>query len=93
MYQYYEIFICLLKFDFFCFVGVTMQVKINALWDGQWTENPQLLIVVLNKDSAEFGLTITAIPVVLILLAGCTYAVKEEIKWYDGCSCSLRVIP
>lgn len=26
MYQFYQIFICLLKFDFFCFVGVTMQV-------------------------------------------------------------------
>jgi len=93
MYQYYEIFICLLKFDFFCFVGVTMQVKINAFWDCQGTEDLQLLIVVLNKDSAEFGLTIAAIPVVLILLAGCTYAVKEEIGWYDSFSCSLRVIP
>lgn len=27
MYQYYQIMICLLKFDFFCFVGVTMQVN------------------------------------------------------------------
>ena len=26
MYQFYQIFLCLLKFDFFCFVGVTMQV-------------------------------------------------------------------
>lgn len=65
MYQFYQIFICLLKFDFFCFVGVTMQ----------------LLIVVLSTNSAEFGVTIAAIPVVLILLAGCTYAVKQEIKW------------
>ena len=43
----------------------------------------QLLIVVLAIDSAEFGLTITAIPVVLILIAGCAYAVQREIKWYD----------
>lgn len=65
MYQFYQIFICLLKFDFFCFVGVTMQ----------------LLIVVLNKQSAEFGITIAAIPVVLLLLAGCARAVKHEVKW------------
>ncbi|KAI6039058.1 hypothetical protein EDC04DRAFT_3013549 [Pisolithus marmoratus] len=70
MYQSYQIFICLLKFDFFCFVGVTMQ----------------LLIVVLAANSAEFGVTIAAIPVVVILLAGCAYAVQREIKWYVSSS-------
>ncbi|KAG2368531.1 hypothetical protein BDR07DRAFT_1269704 [Suillus spraguei] len=75
MYQYYQIFICLLKFDFFCFVGVTMQ----------------LLIVVLNRDSAEFGVTIAAIPVVLLLLAGCASAVKHEIKWLMAISLALMI--
>jgi len=75
MYQYYQIFICLLKFDFFCFVGVTMQ----------------LLIVVLNSSSAEFGVTIAAIPVVLFLLAGCAYAVRNEIKWLMALSLALMV--
>ncbi|KAF4579036.1 hypothetical protein EYR36_000845 [Pleurotus pulmonarius] len=65
MYQWYQIMICLLKFDFFCFTGVTMQ----------------LLIIVLARDSAEFGVTIAAIPVVLFLLAACGYAVQREIKW------------
>jgi hypothetical protein len=65
MYQYYQVMICLLKFDFFCFAGVTMQ----------------LLIVVLRRSSAEFGITITAIPVVLFLLAACGFAVQREIKW------------
>ncbi|KAH9951337.1 hypothetical protein B0H21DRAFT_874504 [Amylocystis lapponica] len=65
MYQYYQILLCLLKFDFFAFTGVTMQ----------------LLIVVLQKNSAEFGLTITAIPVVLLLLAMTGFAVQREIKW------------
>ncbi|KAG1756802.1 uncharacterized protein EDB91DRAFT_1325724 [Suillus paluster] len=65
MYQFYQIFICLLKFDFFCFVGVTMQ----------------LLIVVLSSNSAEFGVTVAAIPVVVILLAGCARAVKHEVRW------------
>ncbi|ELU45700.1 zf-C2H2 domain-containing protein [Rhizoctonia solani AG-1 IA] len=65
MYRWYQIMICLLKFDFFCFVALTMQ----------------LLIVVLSKSSAEFGLTVAAIPVVLILLIGCGIAVQREIKW------------
>jgi len=65
MYEWYQIMICLLKFDFFCFTGVTMQ----------------LLIIVLQDNSAEFGLTIAAIPVVLLLLIGAGLAVKREIKW------------
>ncbi|KAI9466195.1 hypothetical protein BJY52DRAFT_1201837 [Lactarius psammicola] len=65
MYQYYQVLLCLLKFDFFAFTGVTIQ----------------LLIVVLSRDSAEFGLTIAAIPVVLLLLIVCGIAVKREIKW------------
>ncbi|EJD05887.1 uncharacterized protein FOMMEDRAFT_145248 [Fomitiporia mediterranea MF3/22] len=65
MYQWYQILICLLKFDFFCFTGVTMQ----------------MLIIVLPSDSAEFGLTIAAIPIVLVLLVICGIAVKREIKW------------
>ncbi|KAF8447977.1 hypothetical protein L210DRAFT_3619381 [Boletus edulis BED1] len=75
MYQFYQIFICLLKFDFFCFVGVTMQ----------------LLIVVLSANSAEFGLTITAIPVVLTLIAGCGYAVRREIKWMMSIALALML--
>ncbi|KAI0302014.1 hypothetical protein BC826DRAFT_493297 [Russula brevipes] len=64
MYQFYQVLICLLKFDFFAFTGVTIQ----------------LLIVVLSKDSTEFGLTVAAIPVVLLLLIGCGLAVQREIK-------------
>ncbi|KAJ6596874.1 hypothetical protein DFH09DRAFT_1132979 [Mycena vulgaris] len=65
MYQWYQIMLCLLKFDFFFFVGVTMQ----------------LLIIVLAKNTAEFGVTVAAIPVVLVLLALCGTAVQREIKW------------
>lgn len=65
MYQWYQIMICLLKFDFFFFSGVTMQ----------------LLIVVLQRNSAEYGVTIAAIPVVLILLILCGLAVQREVKW------------
>ncbi|KAJ7097943.1 hypothetical protein B0H15DRAFT_1008462 [Mycena belliarum] len=65
MYQWYQIMLCLLKFDFFFFVGVTMQ----------------LLIIVLARSTAEFGVTVAAIPVVLVLLALCGTAVQREIKW------------
>jgi hypothetical protein len=65
MYRYYQIMLCLLKFDFFSFTGVTMQ----------------LLIVVLHRSSVEFGLTIAAIPVVLALIILCRFAVQREIKW------------
>lgn len=64
MYQIYEVLICLLKFDFFAFTGITIQ----------------LLIVVLSRDSAEFVLTVAAIPVVLVLLVGCGLAVQREIR-------------
>ncbi|EIM90009.1 uncharacterized protein STEHIDRAFT_166278 [Stereum hirsutum FP-91666 SS1] len=65
MYQFYQVMLCLLKFDFFCFTGVTIQ----------------LLIVVLQSSTAEFGLTIAAIPVVFFLLIGAGIAVTHEVKW------------
>jgi hypothetical protein len=82
MYQFYQIMICLIKFDFFCFVGVTMQVSrlINPP-PTSLTRNIQLLILVLQTNSAEFGLTVAAIPVVLVLLVGASLAVQREIKW------------
>lgn len=90
MYQWYQIMICLLKFDFFAFTGVTMQVapyhpsawfiSLDAfdIW--------QLLIVVLSQNSAEFGVTIAAIPIVLFLLILCGVAVQREIKWQVVCT-------
>jgi len=40
----------------------------------------QLLIVVIQTNSAEFGVTIAAIPIVLCLLVLCGLAVQREIK-------------
>lgn len=42
----------------------------------------QLLILVLNNDSAQYGITIAAIPIVLILLTACGIAVAREIRWF-----------
>ncbi|KAH9901321.1 hypothetical protein C8Q73DRAFT_677483 [Cubamyces lactineus] len=75
MYQFYQVMICLLKFDFFAFVGVTMQ----------------LLILVLAKNTAEFGLTIAAIPIVFVLLIGAGLAVQREIKWLMSISLVLML--
>ena len=46
------------------------------------TRSIQLLILVLQTNSAEFGITVAAIPVVLVLLVGAGFAVQREIKWY-----------
>ncbi|KAH9854170.1 hypothetical protein C2E23DRAFT_819858 [Lenzites betulinus] len=75
MYQFYQVMVCLLKFDFFAFIGVTMQ----------------LLIVVLSKNTAEFGLTVAAIPIVLVLLVGAGLAVQREIKWLMSISLVLML--
>lgn len=42
----------------------------------------QLLIVVLQTKTVEFGLTIAAIPVVLLLIGMCRWAVEREIRVY-----------
>lgn len=84
MYQYYQVMICLLKFDFFAFTGVTMQVTHISASYVSTTDHvlrTQLLIVVLSDDSAEFGITVAAIPCVLAALALCGYALQREIKW------------
>jgi hypothetical protein len=87
MYRYYEVMVCLLKFDFFCFSGVTMQVcqasSMKAGFVAYTCHFPsaKMLIVVLQTDSAEFGVTIAAVPVVIILLIFCGIAVQREVKW------------
>ncbi|KAF9505985.1 hypothetical protein BS47DRAFT_1399891 [Hydnum rufescens UP504] len=75
MFRYYQIMIVLLKFDYFAFTGLTMQ----------------LLILVLADRSAQFALTIAAIPIVLILLTACGYAVGQEIKWLMQISLTLML--
>ena len=38
MYQFYQVLICLLKFDFFAFTGVTIQVSANIHFACHLTE-------------------------------------------------------
>ena len=55
--------------------------KMSLLIREYLTQPFKMLILVLPSDSAEFGLTIAAIPIVFVLLILAGLAVKKEIKW------------
>lgn len=59
-----QIYIALLKFDFFFLVGFLMQ-----------------LVVVTHKSDPEYAITITAIPVTIVILLAAAYFTRKEYKW------------
>ncbi|ODQ64970.1 hypothetical protein NADFUDRAFT_14406, partial [Nadsonia fulvescens var. elongata DSM 6958] len=63
-YLRYQIFITLVKFDFFFFIGFTVQ----------------FIVVVLQTKDVEFALTIAVIPVTILFLAFTYWAVRHESK-------------
>ncbi|KAJ3571200.1 hypothetical protein NPX13_g5464 [Xylaria arbuscula] len=69
---HYQIYIALLKFDFFFFVGFTIQF---------------LVVVGGTKSEVEFGLTAAAIPVTIAILLCAAWSTRHEWKvgmWIVG---------
>lgn len=65
MYAYYQIFLCLVKFDLFFWVGFSVQF----IW------------LVLNEHNAEYYLTCLAFPLSILVLIDGHFAARYENKW------------
>ena len=65
MFRVYQIFLLLLKLDFFFVFGFSLQ----------------FLVLVIRTDDPEFALTIVALPIMIAILALAVYGVRREDKW------------
>ncbi|KAH6593663.1 hypothetical protein BASA50_007221 [Batrachochytrium salamandrivorans] len=69
MYRTYQIFVLLIKIDVFFVVGFGIQ----------------FVVLVIKTYDPEFGITIAAIPVILLILALAVYGIRKEDKIIVSC--------
>jgi hypothetical protein len=64
---HYQIYIALLKFDFFFFLGFIIQLVV--------------IVTSVDLSDPEFALTIVTIPITIGILLAAAYFTRKEIKW------------
>jgi hypothetical protein len=74
-YLIYQIFVALLKFDFFFCISPLLESLIDFLVLGF---EIQFLVIIVSITDAEFGITIAAIPVTIVILIFCAWSVRHE---------------
>ncbi|KAI3630108.1 hypothetical protein MIR68_011543 [Amoeboaphelidium protococcarum] len=77
MYRLYQIFLAILKLDFFFFLAFSIQ----------------FLVLVLNPNDPEYALTIIAVPVIFFMLMFAVYGLRQENRivmgiFIAGCMCA-----
>ncbi|KAI3643242.1 hypothetical protein MP228_012797 [Amoeboaphelidium protococcarum] len=77
MYRLYQIFLAILKLDFFFFLAFSIQ----------------FLVLVLNPNDPEYALTIIAVPIIFFMLMFAVYGLRQENRvvmgiFIAGCMCA-----
>src|SRR5271170_1431988 len=72
----YQIFVALLKFDFFFCTSLSSSNSDLSVLGFEI----QFLVIIISITDAEFGITIAAIPITIVILIFCAWSVRHESK-------------
>jgi len=70
----YQIFVALLKFDFFFCTSLSSSNSDLSVLGFEI----QFLVIIISITDAEFGITIAAIPITIVILIFCAWSVRHE---------------